>query len=180
MSGIDYKAYFMAQNPGFFEREYLKSLPETWVYEEMVLELKSFSPESVTLQIPENVSFGWYDGSNATLTQAVALVDESWVRYYGPDAKNVYCATLNGQVVSFCLIHSMGEYAGLRFGGPGCVGTVPAFRKKGIGLYMIKNATEILKEQGYDISYIHYTGVAPWYAKLGYETVLKWNKRGFL
>ena len=37
-----------------------------------------------------------------------------------------------------------------------------------------------LKEEGYDLSYIHYTGVAPWYAKLGYRTILKWDRHGIL
>jgi hypothetical protein len=45
---------------------------------------------------------------------------------------------------------------------------------------MVKGVTQILKEEGYDLSYIHYTGVAPWYHKLGYRTVLKWNKSGVL
>ena len=39
---------------------------------------------------------------------------------------------------------------------------------------------QILKEEGYDYSYIHYTGVAPWYEKLGYQTFAKWNKNGVL
>ena len=58
--------------------------------------------------------------------------------------------------------------------------TDPAYRRRGIGLEMVRRATGILKEKGYDISYIHYTGVAHWYAKLGYQTVLRWNGNGFL
>ena len=65
-------------------------------------------------------------------------------------------------------------------GAPGCVGTVPACRRKGIGLKMVQNVTAILKRESYDLSCIHYTGVAPWYGKLGYETVLRWNRNGFL
>ena len=37
-----------------------------------------------------------------------------------------------------------------------------------------------LKEEGYDYSYIHYTAVAPWYEKLGYETIIKWNAKGII
>ena len=59
-------------------------------------------------------------------------------------------------------------------------GVTPEYRNKGVGLVMVRDVTSILKEEGYDISYIHYTGVAPWYRKLGYRTVLKWNKHGFL
>lgn len=48
----------------------------------------------------------------------------------------------------------------------------------GIGLTMVKNVPRILKDEGYDYSYIHYTGAALWYEKLGYQTSLKWNKNG--
>ena len=66
----------------------------------------------------------------------------------------------------------------LKIGGPGCVGTVPEFRDRGLGLTMVKNATQILKEEGFDYSYIHYTHVAKWYATLGYKTIMRWNKSG--
>jgi len=39
---------------------------------------------------------------------------------------------------------------------------------------------EAVKEMGYDYSYIHYTGVANWYAKLGYRTEIIWNKHGII
>ena len=91
-----------------------------------------------------------------------------------------YCAFDGEKVVSFCILDEMGICQGLRIAGPGCVGTVPAYRKKGIGLKMVQNATAILKDRGYDISYIHYTQVGHWYARLGYRTVLRWNCRGIL
>ena len=43
---------------------------------------------------------------------------------------------------------------------------------------MVKHVTQILKEEGYDYSYIHFTGVAPWYEKLGYKTSVQWTKNG--
>ncbi len=45
---------------------------------------------------------------------------------------------------------------------------------------MVKHVTQILKEEGYDYSYIHYTYLAPWYERLGYKTVIKWNRDGIL
>ena len=53
-------------------------------------------------------------------------------------------------------------------------------RAKGIGLRMVQSATAMLAAEGYDIGYIHYTGVGPWYARLGYRTVLRWNRDGFV
>ncbi|MBR6185833.1 MAG: GNAT family N-acetyltransferase [Clostridia bacterium] len=180
MKSIDYRAYFLAQHPGFFDRAYIQSHDEDEIFDEMALELRAFDPDSVSLPAPEGVWFGWYEGEKAPLIEAVRAVDPSWVQYYQSSGEKPYCAMVNGRIASFCRIERMGEFEGLRFGGPGCVGTVPMFRKKGIGLYMVKNATAILKEQGFDVSYIHYTGVAPWYARLGYRTVLQWNKHGFV
>ncbi len=67
------------------------------------------------------------------------------------------------------------ETVRIRIAGPGCVGTVLKFRNQGIGLEMVRRVTQLLKEEGYDWSYIHYTGVADWYARLGYERVLRWK-----
>ena len=97
--------------------------------------------------------------------------------YY--DGKHrVYCAFDGDRVASFCLLEDMGTYRGLRVAGPGCVGTLPEYRRRGIGLRMVQNATALLAAEGYDIGYIHYTGVGPWYARLGYRTVLRWNRDG--
>ena len=74
----------------------------------------------------------------------------------------------------------MGAAEGLHIGGPGCVGTLPAWRKKGIGLEMVRRATEIFAREGYDVSWIHWTHLEQWYQKLGYKTALRWNKDGFL
>ena len=79
---------------------------------------------------------------------------------------------------SFCLLDDFGEYEGVKIGAPGCVGTVTEYRRQGIGLRMIQLATAWFKEHGYDLSYIHYTYVGHWYARLGYKTVVKWNCNG--
>ena len=107
----------------------------------------------------------------------------AWLPLFNEKSR-VYCGFIDGRIASFCMIENMGEHMldgrTVKIGGPGCVGTVPEYRKRGIGLMMVKNVTQILKEEGYDFSYIHYTGVAPWYQKLGYRTVLKWNKNGMI
>ena len=48
------------------------------------------------------------------------------------------------------------------------------------GLRMVQLATEELKRMGYDLSCIHYTAVGHWYAWLGYQTVVRWNRDGVM
>ena len=179
MKQLDYVNMFHTMHPGFFERAYIKSIPTEQVYEEMILWLEGFDPDAVKIVVPEGITFGFFQGDMNLLLDAVRQVDESWVQYYKPDSR-AFCAFDGDKPVSFCMIENMKGYDGLKIGGPGCVGTVPEYRKKGIGLRMVQFATAILKEEGYDLSYIHYTGVAPWYASLGYETILKWNSKGIL
>ena len=175
-----YIEIFLKSHPNFFERE-VKDISEDLVYEEMFLELKDFSGGRVTP--PKGVEFGSYTGSLDEFREKVQTVDKGWPEFFD-DSSEIFCAFLNGEPVSFCLIEDMGtlNHDGkiIRIGGPGCVGTLPGYRNRGIGLSMVDRVTAILKERGYDYSYIHYTGVASWYAKLGYKTEICWNKNGIL
>ena len=47
-------------------------------------------------------------------------------------------------------------------------------------LEMVRRATKILQKDGFDLSWIHYTHLALWYSRLGYEPVLWWNREGIL
>lgn len=170
---------FSALHPGFFDREHIRALPPEKVYEEQLLDLHAFSPDAFTILCPAHITFGFYKGEMAPLHEAVRSVEEGWVSCYH-EGDLIYCAFDGERIVSFCLVDSFGVYEGLRFGGPGCVGTVPEYRKQGIGLKMVQNVTAFLKERGDDFSYIHYTGVGRWYARLGYETMLRWNGQGIL
>ncbi len=179
----DYEALFLEMHPGFFEKEYIRSMDEEQPYEEMILRLEEFDPYSYVKSFDSSVSFGIFQGSLDELHAAVRQVIPDWVKLYDEKSR-VYCGFIDGKIASFCMIENMGEHMldgrRVKIGGPGCVGTVPEYRKNGIGLVMVRDVTRILKEEGYDISYIHYTGVASWYQKLGYRTVLKWNKYGIL
>ncbi|MBR4577526.1 MAG: GNAT family N-acetyltransferase [Clostridia bacterium] len=179
----DYEALFQEMHPGFFEREQIRSMEEEWTCEEMVLPLAEFDPHAYEKKFDDSVSFGLLRGRMEELRAAIEQVVPSWLPLY-TEKSRVYCGFIGGKIASFCMIENMGEHRLdgqlLKIGGPGCVGTVPEFRNKGIGLVMVRDVTRILKEEGYDLSYIHYTGVAPWYRKLGYRTVLKWNKHGIL
>lgn len=179
----DYEALFLEMHPGFFEKDYIRSINEKVICEEMILRLDEFDPDSYLKSFDSSISFGFFKGRLNELHAAVEQVVPDWVKIYD-ERSRVYCGFIHGKIASFCIVEDMGEHLldgrMLKIGGPGCVGTVPEFRNKGIGLMMVRDVTQILKDEGYDLSYIHYTGVAPWYRKLGYRTVLKWNKHGIL
>ncbi len=169
--------------PRFFEGEDICSLSADSVYAEMLLLLKEFDGEKYEKHLPDNISFGFYEGELERLRALVGTVDEGWVPFFD-GGQRIYCGYVDGEVASFCIVENMGVHrigdCAFRIGGPGCVGTLPKHRDKGIGLTMVKHVTQILKDEGYDYSYIHYTGVAPWYEKLGYKTSVKWGRNGVI
>lgn len=176
---LNYEDLLLTFYPGFFEQESIRSIPPEKVYVEQILDLSAFSCETLSLTCPDQITFGMYAGDWNVLLAAVEAVQPKWLPFFKAGDK-VYCALDGDKIASFCLLRHFGTYQHLLIGGPGCVGTVPSYRKQGIGLKLIQNVTALLKEQGYDASYIHYTGVGHWYAKLGYETVLRWTHQGIL
>ena len=176
---MNYAEVFLTINPGFFNREGIRSIPLEWTSTELVLDLRKELPSGPPFVCPEGITFGEYHGELAPLHQAVAQVDENWVQYFNEEDR-FYCAFDGDKIIAFCCLSEMGEYKGLRVGGPGCVGTIPAYRKQGIGLEMVRLATKQLQKDGYGLSWIHYTHLDSWYMKLGYEPVLRWNRDGFL
>lgn len=141
--------------------------------DEMLLALEGYTDP---LPAPDGVTFGFYSGDPAPLLAAVSEVEPGWAKYYD-GREPAFCGFVGETVVSFCLLSDFGEREILgvksRVGGTGCVGTLPAYRRRGIGLKMVSLGTLILKERGFDYSYIHDTGVPDWYAKLGYKTIFK-------
>ena len=127
------------------------------------------------MPVPEGVTFDYYKGSLAELREAVAKVEENWVQFFN-EGDCFYCGFLDGKIVSLCILGFDDDWvisdSSMRVGSVGCVGTVPEYRKKGIGLAMVAHATQILKEAGCDKSFIHYTALDKWYGRLGYETCM--------
>ena len=183
MTTQEYITLFYQIKPGFFERDYIRNRKDENIFDEMILSLKDFDKSKYSKQFGEEISFGFYEGDLDELKSQIKKVDEGWPEFFDGNQK-IYCGYIDGKVASFCLIEDFGNYEidGVmsKVGGPGCVGTVPEFRDRGIGLTMVNYATQILKDLGYDYSYIHYTYVPGWYAKLGYKTILRWNKNGIV
>lgn len=183
MNKVDGAALMERMYPDFFERDNIKNLPDEWICDEMILALDEFEPDVYDKKLDDDVSFGYFEGNLEDLKKEVEKVVEHWADLYD-GTHRAYCGYINGRIASFCLIEDMGEHiidgCKVKIGGPGCVGTLPEYRDKGIGLTMVKNVTQILKDEGYDYSYIHFTGVAPWYEKVGYQSSVKWNKNGIM
>ena len=177
IAGLDYADVFRHIQPDFFQQEHIRSLPREYIFDEQVLSLAEYNPTALTIPAPAQITYGLFTGDHETLLKAVRAVDEDWAQWFNP-GERTFVAMDGDKVCSFCLLDDFGEYQGLRIGAPGCVGTVPEYRKQGIGLRMIQLATQQLKEDGYDLSWIHYTHVGHWYARLGYRTVVKWNCLG--
>lgn len=181
MNKQDYILLFNCINPNFFERKNICSLPDEKFFDEMILPLNKFDMHKYGKNLDDNISFGFYNGDLDELKKEIEKVDQDWPQYFNEKCR-IYCGYVDGKVASFCLVEDMGIHningCEMKIGGPGCVGTLLEYRHKGIGLTMVKHVTQILKEEGYDYSYIHFTGVAPWYEKLGYKTAITWNKNG--
>lgn len=174
---------FNGIHPNFFDREYIRALPEGEIFDEMILPLADFDADKNAKHADSTVSFGFYNGSLDVIKKIVEKVDPDWVQYFD-GVERIYCGYVNGEPVSFCCIGDMGTHSvngrAIKVGGPGCVGTLPEYRCRGIGLTMVSHATRILKEEGYDLGYIHFTHIARWYGKLGYKTVLQWCRDGII
>ncbi len=176
-------ALFDTLYPGFFETERIRNLPEDRIYDEMILSLQEVGDATYPEPPDPGATFGEYAGDLGMLRELVAKVNPGWAPKYTED-RRIYCGFLEDRPVSFCLIEEFGTHRfggrSVKIGGPGCVGTLKEYRRRGIGLAMVKKVTELLREEGYAYSYIHYTGLEAWYGKLGYRTVLRWNCRGLL
>lgn len=139
---------------------------------EMKRSLSDFSADDYDLPVPCGTEFRICPIC-PELKEAVAAVDEDWVQYF--EGCEVFCGYLNGEIASFCILGDDETCLisdGRRMGSVGCVGTVPKFRKRGIGLKMVALAMEELKRRGCEGCFIHYTNVYDWYAKLGCEVFL--------
>ena len=137
-----------SMHPDFFEREYIRSILEDWIFEEMLLPLENFDPGRYEKSFDSSVTFSYFQGNRDELLKIVEQVNSDWPAFFGGDDR-VLCGYLNGKVVSFCIVEDMGTHMvngqALKIGGPGCVGTLPEYRDKGIGLTMVKKATQILR-----------------------------------
>ncbi len=149
---------------------------ENGTYAEMSMDLEKY--EHREMPMPENIRFGYFDGAVEQLRAAIAAVDEEWVQYFQAEDR-VFCGFDGERIAAFCIVKEDAECllsdGVLKIGSIGCVGTVPEYRRQGIGLYMVALATQYLKERGCQKGYIHYTHLDHWYSRLGYRTFARFS-----
>lgn len=172
--GVSSKLFIgaVSESLGFFLKNGFETVGQC---DEMLMKLEEFKYNEGDFRGHKIAKYGWYQGDIDKLHAAVASVDETWVRFFD-EKSHVYAAMVGDEIASFCLVdldtkNYLTNVHG-RVGMPGCVGTVPKFRNQGIAIEMIARATEYLKQQQMDLSFIFFTGVADWYKKLGYEIFL--------
>ena len=145
------------------------------MFVEMALDLNEYQEKLPSIS---GVSFGVYSGDLEKIRRLVEKVDQKWCKYF-TDNTTIFCGFINQEPVSFCIITTVADSIlsddKFKIGGVACVGTLPEYRKRGIGLKMVDMATIYLKSLDCDIAYIHYTHLEKWYKKLGYETIAQFS-----
>lgn len=147
-------------------------------FAEMILDITDYAEKTEPIT---GIEYRFFQGDMEEVRGAVALVDEDWVQYFKEDTC-VFCGYAGEEIASFCIVDVVAECIlstdDAKVGAIGCVGTVPRYRKSGIGLRMVDLATVYLKKEGCDKSSISYTHIDKWYAKLGYETYARFAVQG--
>jgi len=157
------------------EKELNCTFCDDGIYAEMYIELSSYSEKTKPVS---DVEFKFFQGDIQDLKQKISIVDDSWPQYFN-NPETIFCGYYKGQLASFCCVDEEVDCIisqnGVKTGSIGCVGTLPEFRKKGIGLRMVDLASVYLKEKGSEICYISYTHIDKWYSKLGYKTFARFT-----
>ena len=65
---------FNELHPGFFDREYVRKIPENEVATELMMYLRDFDPKCYNKTLSENITFGFYNGDINELKENVRSV----------------------------------------------------------------------------------------------------------
>ncbi len=124
---------------------------------------------------PENVAFRMARVTDAdALLAAVEDAQASWVPIFASCQDPVLLAVAREQIMGFQILSPSGGHflrSGHTVGSIGCVGVVPGARNQGIGLRMVAQGAQWLKDQGCTLVELRYTWLESWYGRLGFRTV---------
>lgn len=110
------------------------------------------------------------------LLKAIESVEPNWVQYFSKPSPKSRIKTLiaedirNGAIAGFVTTEPNAatfEHDGLITGSMGCVGVVPEYRRLGIGLRMVADGMQKLKEQRDQAVELTYIVLTDWYLRLG-------------
>ena len=159
----------------FAKRGYTKS----HITYNMDIDTANFEYSALTIPKPENVTYRFAtEADKDALLAAVEQVVPEWVGLYKGYCGEVLLALCDGEIAAFEMIEERGGFFcanAKKHGSIGCVGTVPKFRRRGIGLDMTAQSVRILKARGCDRVQLLYLVFDKWYGKLGFEiTSTQW------
>lgn len=160
-------------NVSFFEK---RGYTASWTSVNMELVLDGFDRDSLSIPpAPAGLEYRFAEESDrAALLDAVEAAEEGWVDVFVNCVDPVFLAILDGKIAGFEVLASNGGRflrPGQQVGCVGCVGVVPEQRERGIGMAMVAEGIQWLKDQGCTMIELRYVELERWYRKLGFQTV---------
>ncbi len=167
-------APIMGDNIRFFEK---RGYQGEEITVNMAAKLEDF--DALKLDIypaPEYIRFRYEKPEeHEKLLKAIETVEPNWAQYFSKPSPKSRIKTLiaedvrNGAIAGFVSTEPNAatfEHDSLITGSMGCVGVVPEYRKLGIGLRMVADGMQKLKEQGDQAVELTYIELTDWYSRL--------------
>jgi len=153
-----------------------------WESANMRLSLAAFDKAALTIPTPrEAIDYRFADyadeADRSALRSAVADAHPSWGHIFESCVDPVMLATSNGKVVGFQILSPNGAHflPNEKVGSIGCVGVVHEYRKRGIGLRMVAEGADWLKQNGCVSIELRYVAIVAWYEKMGFSVAgMQW------
>ncbi len=157
----------------FFEK---RGYTAGWTSVNMELHLDKFDFSALNIPpAPEGISYRMATAADMPeLLAAVEAAEPNWPDIFKTCVDPIFLAVLDGKIAGFEVLASNGGRflrPGQQVGCVGCVGVVPAMRERGIGMDMVAQGIQWLKEQGCTLIELRYVWLENWYKKLGFQTV---------
>ena len=157
----------------FFEN---RGYTASWSSINMELPLAEFSLDKLSIPpAPTDLRYRFAEKSDIpAVLAAVEAAEPSWTGIFADCADPILLAELDGEIAGFEILSADGGYfirPGQQVGSVGCVGVVPGKREHGIGMAMVAQGVQWLKNQDCTQIELRYTWLESWYGKLGFKTV---------
>ncbi len=165
----------MEDNIKFFEK---RGYHGDEITANMAAALENFDIDKLDIYpAPEYIRFRYEKPEeHEKLLKAIEAVEPNWVQYFSKPSPKSRMKTLiaedirNGAIAGFVTTEPNAatfEHDNLITGSMGCVGVVPEYRRLGIGLRMVADGMQKLKEQGDQAVELTYIVLTDWYSRLG-------------